>query len=66
MNKWEKSKIQNAARFDPAIYGFPDPENNHCVEKATDVAVGGSKLGWFDFAKIGKSINRRIKSIETD
>ena len=23
-------------------------------------------LGWFDFAKIGKSINRRIKSIETD
>ena len=25
-----------------------------------------SPLGWFDFAKIGKSINRRIKSIETD
>ena len=23
-------------------------------------------LSWFDFAKIGKSINRRIKSIETD
>ena len=37
----------------------------YCRQALTSI-VTTLHISWFDFAKIGKSINRRIKSIKTD